>query len=352
MFFFSVTVAVTVKPWLKQVQFDAQNGMCHIQLRSAGAETKVHENVAWLQNSQDHVATRLLSFLIRWVSCKDHAPRLDDVQALLAQLRQMPPLSLIPVHPSAEGYTELDPEPKDDSDRSTVYRRKKQRASKHAPQQTPVRLAGQVAVLHRDFPVSTRPLTIAGVLFSPPRRTKGLRDRWTISRQPMSYAEQLSTSLILPVRPPEDGSVCDEESTDRDQTKCASVLWDQRFFIEVAALPSSVTAKQSCYRIRPLELADVQGLRKQFSNQAEHQKRQGLKELETWLETVPGNAKYTIPVVCLQDASGSGPTVEKILSIPSVGLHLHPSPIAVASRFRSNSHDLERDTEATNAMTE
>ncbi|KAF9949144.1 hypothetical protein BGZ70_001911 [Mortierella alpina] len=98
--------------------------------------------------------------------------------------------------------------------------------------------------------------------------------------------------------------------------------------------------------------ADVQGIRKQFPNQDDRQKQQGLKELETWLETVPGNAKYTIPVVCLQETFASGQSAEQILSIPSVGLHLYSSTFAVASRFRSNLGHFEKDTEATNAAIE
>jgi len=189
-------------------------------------------------------------------------------------------------------------------------------------------------------------------MFSPPRRTKGLRDRWTMSRQPMSHAEQLSASFILPVMPLGSGSVCEDKTADSDQTVCASVLWDHRFFIDIAAQPPWDSIEHTCYRIRPLSLADVQGIRKQFPNQDDRQKQQGLEELETWLETVSGNVKYTIPVVCLQDTFGSGQSVEQILSIPSVGLHLRSSTFAVACRFRSHSNHFKKDSEAADAANE
>ncbi|CAO3569675.1 unnamed protein product [Mortierella alpina] len=341
-----------VRPWLKQVQFDTQNGVCHIQLQSAAAETDVQEHVAWLQTSQDHVATRLLSYLMRWVSCKDHAPRLDDVQAVLRQLRKTVSTPLNPAVSSEEAVLEADPESKSDSDRSTGYRRTRRRTSKSAPQPTPAGPADQEAAFHQDSSASTRPLNSAGVMFSPPRRTKGLRDRWTMSRQPMSHAEQLSASLILPVMPLGRGSVCEDKTADSDQTVCTSVLWDHRFFIDIAVQPPWDSIEHTSCRIRPLSLADVQGIRKQFPNQDDRQKQQGLKELETWLETVSGNVKYTIPVVCLQDTFGSGLSVEQILSIPSVGLHLHSSTFAVACRFRSNSNPFKKDSGAADAANE
>ncbi|KAG0056346.1 hypothetical protein BGZ83_005465 [Gryganskiella cystojenkinii] len=53
-----------------------------IQPASAGSP----ELVAWLKESESHVATRLVSFLVQWVNCRDHPPGREETQSMLEQM--------------------------------------------------------------------------------------------------------------------------------------------------------------------------------------------------------------------------------------------------------------------------
>ncbi|KAF9911978.1 hypothetical protein EC991_001425 [Linnemannia zychae] len=353
-----------VTPWIKDIWFDNANGACHLKLGStaepspftgpgsgSGSESST---VRWLQDSQNHVSTRLLSFLVRWVSCKAHNPRLEDIQSLQQNLRLQqrqfvkPELVSPTALPSLTSSSSTSTSP-------TVYRKLKQRASKPTSmtldpiqtmqQQQELRDMSIVAKVRTPF--VRMPVTIAGVMFSPPRKTKGVPDHWTISRQPMSQADQISTTVSVPL----------EDDLD--------VLWNQRFFLRMIrskdlSLLSELTRKsEERVQIRPLSAKDVDAVRRRLKPRGQSQNQLGLKQeqrdsdglkrLDQWLSTVPGNARYTIPVIlsptptsridnCDNDKgrTGSTATCNNILSLPTLGLHFGPTLFTFQSRFKSN----------------
>ncbi|KAF9082653.1 hypothetical protein BGX23_012230 [Mortierella sp. AD031] len=344
---------VVVTPWIKDIWFDSANGACHLKLESnsnimAGAEPKSESKglatgVEWLQNSQNHVVTRLLSFLVRWVNCKDHNPRLEDIQSLQQNLRQQQwqfATSGSSLSSSSFSTTNTAPDFSSTASTSTsptVYRRLKQRASKRsADTQESFPAQQQQGPAPGVIPPFTRtPITLAGVMFSPPRKTKGVPDHWTISRQPMSHADQISATVSAPY---------DNRSLD--------ILWDQRFFLRIGSqeLTTSLAGQSERLQIRPLNAGDVDLIRRrlrsklevQGGSQGHGQEEDGLKEFDRWMSTVPGNARYTIPVILSQphpqenDRDSTGTGLDNILSLPTLDLQFGPTRLSFQSRFKSN----------------
>ena len=250
-----------VTPWIKGIWFDNANGACHFRFESSTNPTPAgtgSASVEWLQASQNHVSTRLLSFLVRWVNCKDHNPRLEDIQTLQQHLRLQqhqlldPGLDL-PMNSPSPSVTKSDSNSSSTSVSPTVYRKLKQRASKRAPNtletsppnQQGQEQSGSSALEGLSAPFVRTPITIAGVIISPPRKSKGVPKHWTISRQPMSYADQLSATLSVPLK---DG---------------VDVLWDQRLFLSIFGLKRSLSCSAQTdsteqVQIRPLNAKDVE----------------------------------------------------------------------------------------------
>lgn len=326
--------------------FDNANGACHFRLGSSTNSTPagtVCASVEWLQASQNHVSTRLLSFLVRWVNCKDHNPRLEDIQTLQQHLRLQqqqflaPGLGL-PVTLPSPNATESDFNSSRTSASPTVYRKLKQRASKHTlntletsqPNQQGQDQSESSVIEGLSGPFVRTPITIAGVIISPPRKSKGVPKHWTMSRQPMSYADQLSATVSVPLK---DG---------------VDVLWDQRFFLSIFGLTrsmswSTLTGSSEQVQIRPLNAKDVEVIRRRLQLPPQEQEADWLKKLDQWMTTVPGKARFTIPIILSQcDTQAEGdrgteltPTTD-ILSLPTLGLHFGPMRFSFQSRFKSN----------------
>ncbi|KAG0067011.1 hypothetical protein BGZ89_006578 [Linnemannia elongata] len=335
-----------VTPWIKGIWFDNANGACHLRLESNTNSTLAgtgNASVEWLQASQNHVSTRLLSFLLRWVNCKDHNPRLEDIQTLQQHLRLqqqwlLTPELCPPMNSPSPNATRSDSNSPRTSASPTVYRKLKQRASKRASNTLETSQLNQQeqgqsvsSVLEGlSAPFVRTPITIAGVLISPPRKSKGLPKHWTISRQPMSHADQLSATVTVPLK---DG---------------VDVLWDQRFFLSISGFektlsPMALTGSGDQVLIRSLNAKDVEVIRRRLQLHPQDQEADGLRRLEQWMASVPGIARFTIPIILSQyakqaeDNRGEELTVTTdILSVPTLGLHFGPTRVSFQSRFKSN----------------
>lgn len=297
----------------------------------------------WLHASQNHVSTRLLSFLVRWVNCKDHNPRLEDIQTLQQHLRLQqqqflaPGLGL-PMNSPSPNATKSDSNSSRTSTSPTVYRKLRQRASKRASNMLKTSLPNQQEQERSEYsvleglsePFVRTPITIAGVIISPPRKSKGVPKHWTISRQPMSYADQLSATLSVPLK---DG---------------VDVLWDQRLFLSIFGLKRSLSCSAQTdsteqVQIRPLNAKDVEVIRRRLQLQPQEQGPDGLKRLDQWMDSVPGKARFTIPIILSQyttqaesDRGAELTPTTDILSLPTLGLHFGPTRVSFQSRFKSN----------------
>ncbi|KAI7828684.1 PP-loop family-domain-containing protein [Gamsiella multidivaricata] len=336
-----------VKPWLRDIWFDSDNGVCHIKLQTAPVPNNIaaSTNMGWLQESETHVATRILSFLVRWVNCKDHSPRLEDIQTLLNHLRQPP----VESSSSIPGPPVPAIEHEDDAS-STVYRRKKTRASKHrlgmrqtAQSQDPGYVMNDQRAELSTTLLTRQPVNIAGVLFTPPRKTKGVLDHWTLSRQPMSSAEQLAAS------------VCADLDTQVD------LVWDQRFFIRIEPSPglpgSAMSLRQSHLRVRPLAASDVPTIQRLLETDPQH--GEDSNKLKTWMFIVSGKVRFTIPVICYMEEHSlrtdelnpstntkfgrRGSLSERVVSLPTLGINMFPSGLVTKSWFKSNAPADARD---------
>lgn len=335
-----------VTPWIKGIWFDNANGACHLRLESNTNSTLAgtgNASVEWLQASQNHVSTRLLSFLVRWVNCKDHNPRLEDIQTLqqhlcLQQQRLLTPELCPPMNSPSPNATRSDSNSPRTSASPTVYRKLKQRASKRAsntletsqPNQQEQGQSVSSVLEGLSAPFVRTPITIAGVLISPPRKSKGVPKHWTISRQPMSHADQLSATVTVPLK---DG---------------VDVLWDRRFFLSISGFekmlsPMALTGSADQVQIRSLNAKDVEVIRRRLQLHPQDQEADGLRRLKQWMASVPGKARFTIPIILSQyatqaeDNRGEELTVTTdILSVPTLGLHFGPTRVSFQSRFKSN----------------
>jgi hypothetical protein len=336
-----------VTPWIKDIWFDNSNGACHFAIGHSSNSTPegpVQENASmgWLHESQNHVSTRLLSFLVRWVNCKDHNPRLEDIQSLQQHLRLQQRRDLIPRigqasnSPSAN-VAKYRTESISTSTSPTIYRKLKQRVSKHASSAQDSCLSYQQQQEQLECLTSSgapplfarMPITVAGVIFSPPRKSKGVPEHWTISRQPMSHADQVSATVSVPLK----------EGLD--------ILWDQRFFLRIlkpkeSLSLSALTVPSEQVQIRPLTMRDVETIKGGVQLNHQLQGAGGLKRLDQWMSAVPGKARCTIPIILSQsvaqqgDGKGAGPTASDILSLPTLGLYFGPTGYCFQSRFKSN----------------
>ncbi|KAG0329366.1 hypothetical protein BGZ99_002372 [Dissophora globulifera] len=251
-----------MRPWLQDVRFDSENGVCHIRLRAVSA---LGAGMAeWLQASQNHVATRLLSFLVRWVSAKDHAPRLEDIQLLLKQLRMSPIVAGPPAMVIADTTSDTSYNNADNSDASTVYR-KRIRISKRRSSSTQDPVHPTENTQTAGHFLRPQPINVAGVLFSPPRTTKGIADHWTLSRQPISSTERMAIT------------------TQFDREQRVDFLWDQRFFIRISGDLAASTELQ----VRPLIADDIQdiyrSLETRHQQQPQHDNAAEVKRLKVWI---------------------------------------------------------------------
>ncbi|KAF9307315.1 hypothetical protein BGZ74_007126 [Mortierella antarctica] len=295
-----------VSPLLQGIQFDPMNGVCHLRLQSGG------ENVEWLHPTISHVAIRLMSFVVRWVNCKDHSPRLEDLQTLLAHLRSPHTISQnINKVQANQGDSE-------DASESTVYRKTRRRVSSTDP--APIETAKGLS--HRPATVPTtafRPINISGVMFSPPRTSKGLAGHWTISRQPMSTVDFRTNTVDI--------------STDQlDGRFPIDILWDQRFFLRIHA-PDDRVGPQRTIHIRPLTLDDVRLARRTLKSLVTNGDRDSSDQLQLFMDNVPGKTRLTIPVVSISSTSVSDS--DELVSIPTLAVHLAPDSLKVQSRFKS-----------------
>ncbi|KAI1316315.1 hypothetical protein EDD11_010158 [Mortierella claussenii] len=326
----------SVRPWLKDIIFDSANGVCHVKLLFSNpkidADTPLGEgkmqqgDVEWLQGSQSHVATRLLSFLVHWISCKDHAPRLEDMQVLLKQLRQ-------PAEESqslALGIMRPIPVEADCIASPTAYRRRNPRVSRRSSNKH--NGTALVTDITSKAPINSymlssaphRPINVAGVLFTPPRTTRGIPGHWTLSRQPMSNTERVESSVGVP-------------------SHNSDLLWDHRFFISIQLHHlTSEAMKGNTVRVRPLAASDVPILKRALEvyEGRENQKM----SFESWMAAVPGDSRFTIPVVYTtannnqKNQNGCTAASEILLSVPTLDIHLEsPSQHTIKSRFKSNS---------------
>ncbi|GJJ77796.1 tRNA(Ile)-lysidine synthase [Entomortierella parvispora] len=363
-----------VRPWLKDVHFDTANGVCHLQLQKsledrenqsrqesiiATRSTRSAKMAGWLQSSELHVATRLVSFLVRWVSCKDHPPGLEDVQLMLQQMRlQLGGATLEKIMDTGKVA-----EPREcitaESKGSTVYKRtKKRRVSKQTGLDSANMVSGETTGGSKIM-ATQQPIQMFGVLLSPPRKTKGLPQHWTLSRQPLSQADQIATQIQLMLPIPD--TLADHATpTPMPSTIPTAVtlstpapmdvLWDQRFFLRIqskrttADLTSNTTgARFDALVVRSLTLQDVQTLRKQRSDLD-----LDLSELDMLMTQLPTKARFTVPVVVgldhFCDVCESSGRPETLVSIPTVNLHLFPQQFRIQSRFKSDRPLMELDT--------
>ncbi|KAG0024042.1 hypothetical protein BGZ80_006486 [Entomortierella chlamydospora] len=341
-----------VKPWLKDIHFDTENGVCHIKLQTTESAT-ASGNIEWLRESQNHVASRLLSFLVRWVNCKDHAPRLDDIQILLRRLRH-PVVTTTTPSSTNNGLATVE---RENSSISTVYRRKKTRVSKYKSSQ---QLTEALLQDKDNLDVKAQqqqPIHVAGVLFSPPRKTKGISNHWTISRQPMSYAEQMSATVSVPAIFQD---VLENKNEIDGQNRITDLLWDQRYFIRIDGYSlldwnrRAQVQRRIC--IRPLAPSDIAGIRQTLDKVGGPE--EDLKKLNRWMEDIPGNSRFTIPVVyCVDEQqsptmllsqnksadSSKSPVSETLLSLPTLGIHRESPQLKVISWFKSRDINVNLD---------
>ncbi|KAF9137418.1 hypothetical protein BGX30_010264 [Mortierella sp. GBA39] len=333
-----------VTPWIKGIWFDNTNGACHFRLGSSTNSTPAGTGIAtveWLQASQNHVSTRLLSFLVRWVNCKDHNPRLEDIQTLqqhlrLQQQQHLTPGLGLPMNSPSPTATKSNSSSSSTSASPTVYRKLRQRGPKHASNTLETSLPNhqeqeqsESSVLERlSAPFVRTPITIAGVIISPPRKSKGVPGHWTICRQPMSHADQLLATVSVPLK---DG---------------VDVLWDQRYFLSIFGFKRSLslqTGSSEQVQIRSLNAKDVEMIRRRLQLHPQEQEANGLKRLDQWMATVPGKARFTIPIILSQyatqaedDRGAELTATTDILSLPTLGLHFGPTQVSFQSRFKSN----------------
>ncbi|KAF9549447.1 hypothetical protein EC957_003836 [Mortierella hygrophila] len=333
-----------VTPWIKGIWFDNTNGACHFRLGSSTNSTPAgteSATVEWLQPSQNHVSTRLLSFLVRWVNCKDHNPRLEDIQTLqqhlrLQQQQHLTPGLGLPMNLPSPTATKSDSSSSSTSASPTVYRKLRQRGSKRASNILETSLPNhqgqeqsESSVLEGlSAPLVRTPITIAGVIISPPRKSKGVPKHWTICRQPMSHADRLLATVSVPLK---DG---------------VDVLWDQRFFLSIFGFKRTLslqTGSSEQVQIRPLNAKDVEVIRCRLQLHPQEQEADGLKRLDQWMATVPGKARFTIPIILSQhdtqaedDRGAELTATTNILSLPTLGLHFGPTQVSFQSRFKSN----------------
>ncbi|KAF9971583.1 DnaJ sub C member 10 [Actinomortierella ambigua] len=306
-----------VSQWMSRIEFDKENGLCFFQLQeSTTQDPSASTLVPWLSPSQEHIGTRLLAQLVRWVTCKDHVPRSDDVQGLLQKMRQAEktmasvseagePARQVKAH--SEVDTDNQPEPE-----STVYRRLKPRHRKGAhghglesqPPQSSINHAGVLLLTVR----SARNSAKAGPY-------------WILSRQPYSVAEQLAATVDVPL-------------TLESKKDPIEILWNNRFFVGMQRLSWEGTEETSPLQIRLLQPKDVATLRDKKKKMAKTtgQARTGLGAteaalLEGYLSKVPNKARYLIPVIVDQSQ-------QVIVSIPSLGIHLQPHRFKIESQYR------------------
>ncbi|KAG0242636.1 PP-loop family-domain-containing protein [Mortierella sp. GBAus27b] len=311
-----------VRPWLQGIMFDSQNGVCHIKLQtdstSGDAGSEAPSSVGWLHSSQNHVATRLLSFLVRWVNCRDHAPRLEEIQTLLKHLQDTPSK---PALSTTVAYDDSGKDQHDNDNTSTVYKKERTRTSwRRQWNAQNVECLGEFGTDMTNM-MTTRSLqaiNVANVLLSPPRSTKGIPHCWTLSRQPMSRLEQKANSNQLRVY----------RNGDENKGEKVDHLWDQRFFIRLRLNhpPTHIINLSSKVIIRPLTTDDVRQVRNMLEIQGGA--LEARTRLEEWLQLGPGKARFTIPVVFSTDE-------DRILSIPTLGIHVDPTPLTVCSWFKS-----------------
>ncbi|KAG0090362.1 hypothetical protein BGZ93_006344 [Podila epicladia] len=295
-----------VSPLLQGIQFDPMNGVCHLQLQAGG------ENVEWLHPTRSHVAIRLMSFVIRWANCKDHSPRLEDLQTLLTHLRSPHTIS------QNSNKVQANQGDSEDASESTAYRKTRRRASSTGPASTET----ANGLSHRPTTVPTaalRPINISGVMFSPPRTSKGLAGHWTISRQPMSIVDLRTNTVDI--------------STDQlDDRSPIDLLWDQRFFLRIRASDYRAGPRRTIH-IRPLTLDDARLARRTLKSLATNGDKISADQLQLFMDNVPGKTRLTIPVVSISSTSVSDS--DELVSIPTLAVHLAPDLLKVQSRFKS-----------------
>ena len=351
------------------MHFDTANGVCHLRLQEClgDKESQVRQEsitaagtiqtIGWLQSSELHVATRLVSFLVRWVNCKDHPPGLEDIQLMLQQMRlQIGGSNLDKMRDVSQNSAPLECTTSK-SKGSTVYRRtRKRRASKQTESDSStVMTSGEPKGGTRVAPIQ-QSIQMVGVLLAPPRKIKGLPNHWTLSRQPLSQADQIATQIrvLLPIpdsltdhSTPTPTLATIPEAGKMIMPAPIDLLWDQRFFVRIQ--PTGKIADMStdtraagfdALVVRSLTLQDVQTLRGQRPDL-------DLSELETMMAQLPTKARFTVPAVVglehyCEVCESSGPA-ETLVSIPSVNLHLFPYQFRVQSRFKSDRSLMELD---------
>ncbi|KAG0332228.1 hypothetical protein BG000_010227 [Podila horticola] len=295
-----------VSPLLQAIRFDPMNGVCHLQLQAGGA------NVEWLHPTRSHVAIRLLSFVVRWVNCKDHSPRLEDLEKLLTHLRSPRTISQnINKVQENQGDSE-------DASTSTVYRRIRRRVSSTDP--APSTMVNDLS--HQPASVETtpafRPINISGVMFSPPRISKGLTGHWTVSRQPMSSID-LKTNTV------------DISMKRLDARSPIDILWDQRFFLRIQA-PDDRVGPQGTIHIHPMTLNNARLVQRTLKSSVTNGHR-AADQLELFMDNVPGKTRLTIPVVSISSTSVFDSN--EVVSVPTLGVHLAPDRLQVQCQFKS-----------------
>ncbi|KAF9411981.1 hypothetical protein BGZ94_001187 [Podila epigama] len=326
-----------VSPLLADVRFDQMNGMCHIRLDDASGQI-----VDWLHPSKTHIATRLLSRLIRWVNCKDHSPRLEDLQTLLAHLRNPRGIA----HgKGSDTYRESDSSAGKEggilSSSTTVYRKtRKSRVSYNTDEAVSVAKESEQDSLKHQARVP-RPINVSGVLFTPPRTTKGVNGHWTVSRQPLSNSEQQINTMAVSIDTLKVGNTID-------------LLWDKRFFLRIQHGEREGGEKKEWYtegtlHIRPMTTDDIRSIDQVFKTHPLHGAQEPWRSdaVKLFRSNVPKKKnQLTIPVVLFspgqsietdgkKDQVRIGSTKQIFLSIPTLAVHFMPDWIKVDSIFKS-----------------
>ncbi|KAG0223074.1 hypothetical protein BGW41_005713 [Actinomortierella wolfii] len=320
-----------VSPWLSRIEFDKENGCCFFQLhQSTTTGAPCSSPVPWLSASQEHIGNRLLAQLVRWVTCKDHVPRSEDIQELLQKLRQA-----VRTESSLDNFNNNNNNNNNkaqhlmDSSEPKVETKSAPTTDRH---QNP-RYRKKVSAAN---PNTKQPASInhAGVLILPPRSSKNASTLyWTLSRQPYTTAEQLAANVDVRL-----ASESNKEPTE--------ILWNNRFHMSIQRLWDS--KNESLLQVRLLHEADLQVLRMKKNKEKMEEEQSSAattnsalaggdggskgKEsalLEAYLERVPNKARYLIPVV-VDKSQGT------ILSVPSIGIHLQPQNYLIQSRYRYN----------------
>ena len=266
----------------------------------------------WLQPTRSHVAIRLLSFVVRWVNCKDHSPRLYDLQTLLNHLRS----------PHAVTRTSNTPQgDNDDATKSSVYRKTRRRGSS-----TDATHTNMASTVHQHIAVTApvfRPINISGVLFSPPRTNKGLLEHWTVSRQPLSGVDLQTNTMDI--------------STNQLKARSAiDIIWDQRFFLRILAHDG--VELQRTIHIRPMTLDDAR-LARQTLKTSVTNGHKAADQLELFMDNVPGKSRLTIPVLTV--SSSLVPGSETLVSIPTLGVHFATDLLQVECRLKSGNPNFD-----------